>query len=69
MTHEFNGGIHWRFGQDAGNDLGRAIATEIYKNQLRSVHGRPSRPRVRTEPPSRSSRYGRVVAELLHAGT
>jgi hypothetical protein len=33
------GGIHWRFDQDAGNDLGRAIATEIYKNHLRPVHG------------------------------
>lgn len=33
------GGIHYRFDQDAGNVLGRAIATEIYKNNLRPVHG------------------------------
>ena len=33
------GGIHWRFDQDAGNDLGRAVATEIYKSHLRPVHG------------------------------
>ena len=33
------GGIHWRFDQDAGNDLGRAVATEVYKHNLRPVHG------------------------------
>jgi len=33
------GGIHWRFDQDGGNVLGRAVATEIYKNYLRPVHG------------------------------
>jgi hypothetical protein len=32
------GGIHWRFDQDAGSDLGRAIATEVVKNNLRPVH-------------------------------
>ena len=33
------GGIHYRFDQDAGNQLGRAVANEIYKNNLRPVHG------------------------------
>jgi len=33
-------GIHWRFDQTAGNVLGRAVATEIYKTALRPVHGR-----------------------------
>ena len=33
------GGIHDRFDQDAGNVLGRAVATEIYKNHLRPVDG------------------------------
>jgi hypothetical protein len=33
------GGIHYRFDQDAGNVLGGAIATQIYKNYLRPVHG------------------------------
>jgi hypothetical protein len=32
------GGIHWRFDQVAGNDLGRAIATEVAKNHLRPIH-------------------------------
>lgn len=32
------GGIHWRFDQVAGNDLGRAVATEVVKTQLRPVH-------------------------------
>ena len=32
------GGIHWRYDQDAGNVLGRAIATEVVKNNLRPVH-------------------------------
>ena len=32
------GGIHWRYDQDAGNDLGRAIGTEVVKNNLRPVH-------------------------------
>src|SRR5688572_17525801 len=31
------GGIHYRFDQEGGNDLGRAVATEIYKNYLRPV--------------------------------
>jgi hypothetical protein len=31
-------GIHWRFDQVGGNDLGRAIATEIAKNHLRPIH-------------------------------
>jgi hypothetical protein len=32
------GGIHWRFDQVAGNVLGRAIATEVVKNNLRPIH-------------------------------
>lgn len=32
------GGIHWRFDQVAGNDLGRAIGTEVAKNHLRPIH-------------------------------
>jgi len=32
------GGIHWRFDQVAGNGLGRAIATEVVKTNLRPVH-------------------------------
>jgi len=32
------GGIHFRFDQDAGADLGRAVATEVYKNNLRRVN-------------------------------
>jgi hypothetical protein len=32
------GGIHYRFDQTAGTVLGRAVATEIYKNYLRPVH-------------------------------
>jgi hypothetical protein len=32
------GGIHWRFDQDAGNVLGRAVATAVVKNNLRPVH-------------------------------
>ncbi len=32
------GGIHFRNDQDAGGVLGRAIATEIFKNNLRPVH-------------------------------
>jgi hypothetical protein len=35
------GGIHYRFDQEGGNTLGRAVATEIYKNNLRPVHGQP----------------------------
>jgi hypothetical protein len=31
------GGIHFRFDQDGGNRLGRAVATYIYKNRLRPV--------------------------------
>lgn len=33
------GGIHFRTDQDAGGVLGRAIATAVYKNNLRAVHG------------------------------
>jgi hypothetical protein len=33
------GGIHYRFDQVAGNDLGRAIATQVYKDNLRKVGG------------------------------
>jgi len=32
------GGIHWRFDQVGGNDLGRAIGTEVAKNHLRAIH-------------------------------
>jgi hypothetical protein len=32
------GGIHWRYDQTAGNVLGRAVATEVVKNNLRPVH-------------------------------
>ena len=32
------GGIHWRFDQVGGSVLGRAIATEVVKNNLRPVH-------------------------------
>lgn len=32
------GGIHWRFDQVGGNELGRAIATEVVKTKLRPVH-------------------------------
>lgn len=32
------GGIHWRSDQVAGNVLGRGIATEVVKNNLRPVH-------------------------------
>ena len=32
------GGIHYRFDQDAGADLGRAVGTAVYKNNLRAVH-------------------------------
>jgi hypothetical protein len=32
------GGIHFRYDQDAGGVLGRAIATEVVKNNLRPVH-------------------------------
>jgi hypothetical protein len=34
------GGIHFRFDQDAGGDLGRAVGTAVYKNNLRPVHGK-----------------------------
>lgn len=33
------GGIHFRFEQDAGGRMGREVATYIYKNNLRPVHG------------------------------
>ena len=32
------GGIHFRTDQDAGARLGRAVGTEVYKNNLRAVH-------------------------------
>jgi hypothetical protein len=32
------GGIHFRFDQDAGNRLGREVATYVYKNNLRKVN-------------------------------
>jgi len=32
------GGIHWRYDQDAGEVLGRAIATAVVKNNLRPIH-------------------------------
>ena len=31
------GGIHFRFDQEGGNTLGRAVATEIFKNYLRPI--------------------------------
>lgn len=34
-----HGGIHFRTDQDAGGRLGRAIATAVYKNNVRAVHG------------------------------
>ena len=33
------GGIHFRFEQVAGGDLGRAIATYVYKHNLRRANG------------------------------
>jgi hypothetical protein len=33
------GGIHFRFDQDAGGDLGRAVGTAVYKNNLRPSRG------------------------------
>jgi hypothetical protein len=33
------GGIHFRFDQDAGGVLGRAVGTFVYKNNLRPEHG------------------------------
>ena len=32
------GGIHFRTDQEAGADLGRAVGTSVYKNNLRFVH-------------------------------
>jgi hypothetical protein len=32
------GGIHFRIDQEAGVDLGRAVGTAVYKNNLRRVH-------------------------------
>jgi len=32
------GGIHFRSDQEAGADLGRAIGTAVYKNNLRPAH-------------------------------
>jgi hypothetical protein len=37
-TARVYGGIHWRYDQVAGHTLGRAIATEVVKNNLRRVH-------------------------------
>ena len=31
-------GIHFRFDQDAGATLGRAVGTAVFKNNLRPVH-------------------------------
>jgi hypothetical protein len=36
------GGIHFRYDQDAGDVLGRVIATEVVKNNLRPVHPQES---------------------------
>ena len=32
------GGIHFQFDQDAGNRLGRNVATYVHKNLLKAVH-------------------------------
>ena len=32
------GGIHFRFDQDAGNLLGRSVATYVIKNNLKPIH-------------------------------
>jgi len=32
------GGIHYRFDQDAGAELGRNVATYIHKNNLKPLH-------------------------------
>lgn len=32
------GGIHWRYDQEAGNVLGRAVATAVVKDNLRPIH-------------------------------
>ena len=32
------GGIHFRFDQDAGNRLGRSVATYLHKNMLRRIN-------------------------------
>jgi hypothetical protein len=34
------GGIHFRFDQDAGGNLGRAVGTAVYKNNLCPLHDR-----------------------------
>jgi hypothetical protein len=34
-----HGGIHFRFDQEAGNRIARDVATEVYQNNLRPVHG------------------------------
>ena len=39
------GGIHWRFDQIDGNVLGRAVATEVFKNYLRPYTVRSSQER------------------------
>lgn len=33
-----HGGIHFRFDQEAGGKLGRAVATDIYQNTLRPAN-------------------------------
>jgi hypothetical protein len=38
--YTYNGGIHFRFDQEAGRVLGRHIATAIYMQNLRSVDRR-----------------------------
>ena len=35
------GGIHFRFDQDAGDVVGREVATYVIKNNLQPVHPRP----------------------------
>jgi hypothetical protein len=33
------GGIHFRFDQDTGEDMGRRIGVDVYRNTLRRIHG------------------------------
>jgi hypothetical protein len=33
------GGIHFRTDQEAGEDLGRAVGSAVYRNNLRAVNG------------------------------
>jgi hypothetical protein len=34
------GGIHFRFDQEAGAEIGRQVATDVYKQNLRRLQGR-----------------------------